>query len=347
MNPLLKRQIRKYLPEDIRESGRLDDFIDAIEKSYENSENQFAMLQRATMVSSKELSEASEKLKKESDAQREIIEKLKNVINTIRNDDDQEENSLENISTLKLVDFIDNQTKEILRVNQQKDELVKNLEKQNQELNDYTHMISHDLVSPLQSIETLTQWLIDDHKECLNEEGRSHVDMISDHVEKIDTLVESIRKYSRISRTSAEKYKLDLNNVIDTILREQNFGDNIRVSIPEKLPKVFGETFSFKELFFNLISNAFKFNHKEEKSLELGYEDKNTHWQFYIKDNGKGIEEMYFEKVFVAFSKLENDYKSAGMGMAIAKKVVEMYGGEIWLESEVNVGTTVYFTIKK
>ena len=347
MNPLLKRQIRKYLPEDIRESGRLDDFIDAIDKSYVNSDNQFAMLQRATMVSSKELSEASEKLKKESDAQKEIIEKLKNVINTLRIDGSEEETTLENITTLKLVDFIDNQTKEILRVNQQKDELVKNLEKQNQELNDYTHMISHDLVSPLQSIETLTQWLIDDHRECLNEEGRSHVDMISDHVEKIDTLVESIRKYSRISRTSTEKYKLDLNNVIDTILREQNFGNNIRVSIPEKLPKVFGETFSFKELFFNLINNAFKFNNKEEKSLELGYEDKNTHWQFYVKDNGKGIEEIYFEKVFVAFSKLENDYKSAGMGMAIAKKVVEMYGGEIWLESEVNVGTTVYFTIKK
>ncbi|MCH2032503.1 MAG: ATP-binding protein [Tenacibaculum sp.] len=347
MNPLLKRQIRKYLPEDIRESGRLDDFIDAIDKSYVNSDNQFAMLQRATMVSSKELSEASEKLKKESDAQKEIIEKLKNVINTLRIDGSEEESTLENITTLKLVDFIDNQTKEILRVNQQKDELVKNLEKQNQELNDYTHMISHDLVSPLQSIETLTQWLIDDHRECLNEEGRSHVDMISDHVEKIDTLVESIRKYSRISRTSTEKYKLDLNNVIDTILREQNFGNNIRVSIPEKLPKVFGETFSFKELFFNLINNAFKFNNKEEKSLELGYEDKNTHWQFYVKDNGKGIEEIYFEKVFVAFSKLENDYKSAGMGMAIAKKVVEMYGGEIWLESEVNVGTTVYFTIKK
>lgn len=347
MNPLLKRQIRKYLPEDIRESGRLNDFIDAIDKSYENSDNQFAMLQRATMISSKELSEASEKLKKESDAQREIIEKLKNVIKTIGIDDGLEENSLENISTLKLVDFIDNQTKEILRVNEQKDELVKNLEKQNQELNDYTHMISHDLVSPLQSIETLTQWLIDDHKECLNEEGRSHVDMISDHVEKIDTLVESIRKYSRISRTSTEKYKLDLNIIIDTILREQNFGDNIRVSIPEKLPKVFGETFSFKELFFNLINNAFKFNNKEKKSLELGYEDKNTHWQFYVKDNGKGIEEIYFEKVFVAFSKLENDYKSAGMGMVIAKKVVEMYGGEIWLESEVNVGTTVYFTIKK
>ncbi len=346
MNPLLKRQIRKYLPEDIQESGRLDAFIDAIDKSYENSDNQLAMLQTAMTISSKELSESNEKLKKESDTQIEVINKLKSVIKTLKISDD-EEDELKNIDTLNLVNFIDKQTNKVVKISKQKDRLLSRLESYNKELNDYTHMISHDLISPLQSIETLTQWLNEGHKECLNDEGKTYLQMISEHVEKIDVLVGSIRRYTRISRSYRKRYFLDLNVIIETIFNEQINDKKVKLIIPEKLPVVRGETFNLKELFHSLIVNALKFNHKEEKSLELGYEDKNTHWQFYIKDNGKGIEEMYFEKVFVAFSKLENDYKSAGMGMAIAKKVVEMYGGEIWLESEVNVGTTVYFTIKK
>ncbi|MFY7671055.1 sensor histidine kinase [Tenacibaculum sp. MEBiC06402] len=347
MNSLLKRQIRKYLPKDLQESDRLDAFLDAVNRSYENSDDQLFMLQRATAISSEELSEASEKLKKETNEQRALIEKLKNVFNTLKVDELEGNDLIESSSTLSLVDFIDNQTKEIVKINKQKDKLLHNLERQNQELNDYTHMISHDLVSPLQSIETLTQWLIDDHKENLNEEGRNHIELISEHVEKIDTLVASIRKYSRIIRTVKTHSDFHLNDVITSIERELKLSDNVKIIIPRRLPVLNGDKYCCKELFINLIDNAVKFNEKEEKLVEVGYEESDEHWQFYVKDNGKGIDSTYFEKVFVAFSKLENDYKSAGMGLSIVKKIVEVYKGKIWIESELNKGTTVYFTIKK
>jgi signal transduction histidine kinase len=347
MNSLLKRQIRKYLPKDLQQSDRLEAFLDAIDRSYNNSDDQFQMLQRATTISSEELSEASEKLKNETAEQRKLIEKLKSVLNTLKIDDLEENNLLESSDTLSLADFIDSQTKEIVKINKQKDKLLHNLERQNQELNDYTHMISHDLVSPLQSIETLTQWLMDDHRDSLNEEGRSHVELISEHVEKIDTLVASIRKYSRIIRTVKTYSDFHLNDVITSIERELKLPDNVKVIIPRSLPVLNGDMYCCKELFINLIDNAVKFNDKEEKLVEVGYEESDTHWQFYVKDNGKGIDSVYFEKVFVAFSKLENDYKSAGMGLAIVKKIIEVYKGKIWIESELNKGTTVYFTIKK
>ncbi len=347
MNPLLIRQIRKYLPEELQESDRLEAFLDAVNRSYNNSDNQFSMLQRATTISSEELSEASKKLQEETDAQRKVIEKLKTVINTLKVYELEEDKSLENTSTLKLVDFIDYQTKEIIKINEQKDKLLNNLERQNQELNDYTHMISHDLVSPLQSIETLTQWLIDDHKENLNEEGKNHIELISEHVEKIDTLVTAIRKYSRINKSAKERYSFDLNDLFDTILRELRLSQNVNVNIPEKLPVLIGEKYSLKELFVNLIENSIKFNSNDEKNIEIGFEEQEMFWQFYIKDNGKGIDNAYFEKVFTAFTKLENDYKSAGMGLAIVKKIIDTYEGEIWIESELNTGTTFYFTIKK
>ena len=100
-------------------------------------------------------------------------------------------------------------------------------------------------------------------------------------------------------------------------------------------------------MFQNLISNAIKYNDKSKGSIEIGVEDKKQYWQFFVKDNGKGIDSDYFEKIFKTFEKLENRADSSGIGLSIVKKIVELYKGEIWLESEINKGTTFYFTIKK
>ena len=158
MNPLLKRQLRKYLSQELQQNPELERFLDAVNRSYTTSDEQFAMLQRATAISSDELFEANRKLKKESDSQKEIIEKLKNVIDTLNSYNLTDEENQENldVDSLTLVDLIDNQTKEILKINQLRDKLVTNLERQNQELNDYTHLVSHDLKSPLQSIDAVS-----------------------------------------------------------------------------------------------------------------------------------------------------------------------------------------------
>ena len=349
MNPLLKRQLRKYLSQDLQQNPELERLLDAVNRSYNTSDEQFTMLQRATRISSEELFEANEKLKKESESQQEVIDKLRNVISTLNsynltNEENQE--GLE-LDSLRLVDLIDNQTKEILQINQQRDKLLTNLERRNQELNDYTHLVSHDLKSPLQSIDALTSWLQNDYNELLGENGKETIRLIRSNVEKMDTLVKGILKYSNIGRVEKDFYKVDTNEVVEKVVSFINIPEHITVSIPQKLPIVTGDHFRLEELFRNLLKNAIKFNDKSQGEITIGYTDATDFWEFYIKDNGKGIEEKYFDKIFVAFQKLENNYKATGIGLSIVKKIIELYKGEIWVESMPNLGSTFYFTLKK
>ena len=108
-----------------------------------------------------------------------------------------------------------------------------------------------------------------------------------------------------------------------------------------------GDKYRLQQLFQNLIDNAIKYNDKANGLIEIGVIDANEFWQFYVKDNGKGIETAYFDKIFKTFQKLENNPNSSGIGLSIVKKIVSLYGGKVWLESEIHKGTTFYFTLKK
>lgn len=349
MNPLLKRQLRKYVPKELQNNPDLEHFLDAVDRSYTNSNEQFAMLQRATTLSSEELFEANEKLEKESQSQKEIIEKLNNVIDTLNSYELHQNKNQENLEldSLTLVDIIDNQTKEILKVNQQRDKLVTSLERQNQELNDYTHLVSHDLKSPLQSIDALTSWLKDDYYEILDENGKESIKLIRNNVEIMDILVKGILKYSSIGSVERDFYKVDTAEVVQKVIDFIEIPAHITIAIPEKLPTVTGDHYRLEELFRNLLRNAIIFNDKPEGKIEIGYTDKKNFWEFYIQDNGKGIEAKYFDKIFIAFQKLENSYKSTGIGLSIVKKIIDLYEGEIWLASTLTEGSTFYFTLKK
>ena len=348
MNSLLKRQIRKYLPKDLQSNKDMGVFLDAISRSYDTSEEQFSMLQRASAISSEELFDSNKKLRKESNSQKVIIDKLKSVIDRLKFYDLKGDQSLEDFDPLKLVEFIDNQTKEIIEINKEKDKLVTNLEMQNQELNDYAQMVSHDLKSPLQSVDALTTWIREDYSEVLGEGGKEIINLIRENVEKMDTLIQGILEYSTIGKAENKLYNVDLNILIDDLIATLDNPKEVNISIPEKLPIINGDQYRLDLLFFHLIQNAINFNNKKENAfVEINCEDDKSFWVFSIKDNGKGIEERFFDKIFVAFQKLENDFKSTGIGLSIVKKIVEAYNGKIWLESTPDVETTFYFTIKK
>jgi light-regulated signal transduction histidine kinase (bacteriophytochrome) len=347
MNSLLKRQIRKFLPKEFQSDERLDKFFDAVDKSYTTSEEQFGMLQRATAISSQELFNANKQLLEETESQKNIIAKLKSVIDKLKFYDLDIDLPIESTDSLKLVDFIDNQTKEIIKINRQKDKLVKSLERQNQELNDYAHMVSHDIKTPLQSIEALTTWILDDYSRILDEAGKETLKLIKENVEKMDTLIKGILQYSTIGKIEKELYDVNLNSLVNDILMDLNNKENITFVVPNKLPTIKGDKYRLDKLFLHLIDNAIKYNKKEDIIIEIGFNEEVDYWNFYIKDNGNGIEQRYFDKIFVAFQKLEDDYKSAGIGLSIVKKIIDAYNGEIYLESEPKIGSTFHFSIKK
>lgn len=347
MNPLLRRQIRKYLPEEYN-SEELQAFLDAVNKSYNNSEQQFNLLQRAASLSSDELYQSNKRLKKETEEQKEVIQKLNNVIVSLKGFETKSIDDLDSSNSLKLVDFIDNQTQEIIKINNQKDKLLANLERQNQELNDYAHMISHDLKSPLQSLDALTTWIKQDYAEGLGDGGKEIINLIRENVEKMDTLIQGILEYSTIGKVEKKLYSVDLNLIIEDIILTVENPENIKFSIPRKLPTIKGDQHRLELLFYHLIGNAIKFNDKGRKGIiEISYSETESYWQFTIKDNGKGIENKYLDKIFIAFQKLENDYKSTGIGLSIVKKIVEAYKGKIKVTSVLNEETAFTFTLKK
>ncbi|TXG35319.1 sensor histidine kinase [Seonamhaeicola maritimus] len=349
MNSLLKRQIRKYLPKDLLVSKDIEIFLDAVDRSYYNFEEQFIMQQRAMSISSEELSIANQQLKQEANAQKEVINKLKRVIDTLKFYELPENNSFDNsdIDGLKLVELIDNQTKEIVKINKQREKLMDELAHQNQELGDYAHMVSHDLKSPLRSIETLTTWLKNDYHDKLDDNGKKSINLIRNNVEKLDTLINGILEYSTIGKNQVELYDVNLDQLVDYIQDTIQVPDHISIVKKVPLPILKGDKFRLQQLFQNIIDNAIKYNDKPSGIIEIGVLSKNAFWEFFVKDNGKGIEKSYFNKIFKTFQKLENNPESTGIGLSIVKKIVNLYGGKIWLTSKINEGTTFYFTLKK
>lgn len=340
MNPLLQRQIDKKLKGGLND---LDLFLEAINDSYKNFEEQIALLHRAMKISSDELFEANQKLRDEAESLKEVNKNLEFILNSMKLD---EELALKSES-FNSSDYIKSQSMEIVKINMQREELLFSLEKQNQELNEYAHMVSHDLKAPLRSIDTLINWFIEDNKDMMNEGNMRSLNLILSNVEKMDLLIKGILDYSAIEKQEDDNRDIDLNVLINDILRTNSIGGNVEVIVIQELPKIFGNNFRFKQLFQNLIQNAIKYNDKEEVKVEIGYSENESEYCFYVKDNGIGIPKIYQNKIFEIFSKLENNDASSGIGLSIVKKIIDFYNGKIWLESQENIGTIFYFTISK
>jgi light-regulated signal transduction histidine kinase (bacteriophytochrome) len=171
--------------------------------------------------------------------------------------------------------------------------------------------------------------------------------LIKENVEKMDTLVNGISEYSTIGSLQKEIQDININQLLEKIILKLDKKRVINFKIPKELPTIKANEFRIQLLFFHLIQNAIQFNNKRQIQIEINAKEESDFWQFSIKDNGKGIEKKYFDKIFKAFQKLENNHISSGIGLTIVKKIIDIYEGEISLESELNKGTVFYFTLKK
>jgi light-regulated signal transduction histidine kinase (bacteriophytochrome) len=338
MSSLLKRQIRKYLAPEHEQP--LEKFLAAVNESYKTYDDHIAMLQRAIKLSSDELFEANQRLREEAKSLKEINSNLEFLLNAM---------NLEPgiAADFTSIDYIKKQSAEIGRINQQREELLKSLEVQNQELNEYAHVVSHDLKAPLRNINTLINWVIDDNDGKLDAESMKSLNLILSNIEKMDLLIKGILDYSSIDKLESENRRVDLNVMVNEIFDSIVVPGSIQVKINNTLPALYGNHYRFRQLFQNLIDNAIKYNDKENGLIEIGCREYENVAEFYIKDNGKGIPAAYFDKIFKIFTKLESNDQSSGIGLSIVKKIIHFYNGKIWLESTENEGTTFFFTLTK
>lgn len=226
-------------------------------------------------------------------------------------------------------------------------DLLKELEKSNDELQEYAHIVSHDLKSPLRSINALVSWIKEDNQGKLDVASLRNFGLIETTLEKMEQLISDILLYSSIGAETTEEHAVDLNSLIEDIKQILFIPEHISIQVLKKLPVVYGDKVKLQQLFQNLIGNAIKFNDKEKGVVKIDVSNKKSYYQFSIYDNGVGIDKKYHDKIFKIFHSLNENKESSGIGLSIVKKIINSFKGEVWVESEPGKGATFHFTIKK
>ena len=236
---------------------------------------------------------------------------------------------------------------DIKQLESQKEKLVLKLKKSNEALEEYAHIVSHDLKSPLRSINALVSWLKEDNAEKLDTASLQNFNLIEQTLEKMENLIGDILNYSSISTNNNDKVNVNLNNAITALIKVMYKPAHVKITILNPLPTLIGDQTKLEQLFQNLLSNAVKFIDKTEGYVNIDVKDQGTHYLFSITDNGMGIERKFHDKIFKIFHALNKSKNSTGIGLSIVKKIIDLHEGDIWLESELKVGTTFFFTLKK
>jgi len=219
----------------------------------------------------------------------------------------------------------------------------------NQELKDFAYIISHDLKAPLRGIKTLADWLSTDYADKLDEDGKGQMDLLLARVERMHNLIDGVLQYSRVGRVQDNKVQVDLNELIPDIIDMVAPPESIAVTVENHLPVVECVKTCIIQVFENLLSNAVKYMDKPDGRIRIGCIEENSFWKFSVADNGPGIEEKHFARIFRIFQTLSprDEFESTGIGLTMIKKIVELYNGKIWVESKLGEGSTFFFTLPK
>jgi signal transduction histidine kinase len=233
---------------------------------------------------------------------------------------------------------------------EQVEEAKTNLEIHIKDLDNFAHIVSHDLKAPLRGISGLAHFIAEDYYDKIGEEGKAQLEILKSKVSKMNNLIDAILLYSREGRKKEEKTEVDVGKLIREITEILFLPEKVKITIVNSLPILFTTQISIQQVFMNLISNAVKYGDKPETEIRIGVsEHSSAFYKFYVSDNGPGIEEKYFIKIFQLFQTLgpSENPENTGVGLAIVKKIVENHGGEIWVESTPGNGATFYFTWPK
>ncbi|WP_373519993.1 ATP-binding protein [Aquiflexum sp.] len=228
---------------------------------------------------------------------------------------------------------------------------ARELEFSNSELEQFAYVASHDLQEPLRMITGFLNLIERKYDPLLDEKGKQYIRFSVEGAERMKLIILDLLEYSRADHIG-QKETVDLNEVLDEIklLEKKLIQDRKAEIIYHHLPKVMTSRSPMRQLFQNIIDNSLKYSIPEVPPvIEIKAEDLGVFWKFSIQDNGIGISKEHHEKVFQVFHRLhsKDKYNGTGIGMAICKKIVEKHGGEIWIDSEENMGTTIFFTLKK
>ncbi|MEZ4773399.1 MAG: ATP-binding protein [Bacteroidia bacterium] len=241
----------------------------------------------------------------------------------------------------------------------QQKNLIRELQTKNAELEKFTYSVSHDLKSPLVTIQGFLSLLKQEFSETATSQMLSDFQRISNAAEKMGQLLDELLDISRVSRTTSTSQQVDMNQIvvdIQALLHGAIVEKNAKIKVQSNLPTVVGDPVRLREVIQNLIENAIKYSiPKKEIEIEVGWHPSNPQNPdlsedviFWVKDNGIGIEPRFHKKIFDLFEKLDQHNTGTGIGLALCHKIIEIHGGSIWVESAgIGKGTTFFFSLPK
>ncbi len=240
----------------------------------------------------------------------------------------------------------------LYRLDKSRGELIRSsdmLKKQNEELNQFCYVVSHDLKAPLRAIFKLSEWIQEDLGNQIPEETRRNMETLRGRVFRLEGLINGLLQYSKIGRVNFPVERLDVNQMLKETLELLNPPQHIKINVKNKMPVFNTKKILLQQVFINLLSNAIKYNDKANGIVEIDVNDSGAYYEFAVKDNGIGIDEAFHKKIFEIFQTLNarDKIEGTGVGLSIMKKSVEDMGGQILLESEPNNGATFRFTWPK
>ncbi|MCX5811527.1 MAG: ATP-binding protein [Proteobacteria bacterium] len=244
--------------------------------------------------------------------------------------------------------------REVRQLNEELEKRVRQrtvqLEAANKELEAFSYSVSHDLRTPLISIEGFSHMLSEKYGKDLNEKAQMYLNAILKSTKQMNQLINDLLALSRLKRKDFEVEDLDMGEIAKDVFEELkviNRGRKINFLI-NSAPHGTGDPSMIREVFMNLLSNAIKFTkHRDIAIIEVGGEAGKDENMFFVKDNGAGFDMEHAEKIFNAFQRLHNDneYEGTGIGLAIVQRIIARHGGRVWAEGKIDEGATFYFTL--
>lgn len=223
------------------------------------------------------------------------------------------------------------------------------LKRKNEELDQFAHIVSHDLKAPLRGIANVVTWIEEDHSAELSPKLAEYIQLIKGRLLRAENLIKGILSYARVGREMPVKEKVDLNIMFQEISDNLSPRAGFSLQIQKNLPTIFAERIPLQQVLSNLIGNALKYNDKSQGSVKIFFSDRKTHYEFSVQDNGPGISKDYHNKIFRIFQTLQerDSFESTGVGLAIVKKILDDRKQTIYVNSDIGKGAVFTFTWPK
>ncbi len=223
------------------------------------------------------------------------------------------------------------------------------LERSNNELEQFAYVASHDMREPIRTIHSFTNLFKRRYSAQMDAHANEFMDFISNASLRMDKMLMDLLDYSRVSSRERVPVSFNMGEAVEIAVKNLGYKikeENVDVNYGA-FPEVVADKGQIIRLLQNLIGNGIKYNEKEKKNINISYSQNGVKYVFEVKDNGIGIEKEHQAEIFEIFRRLhgQKDYEGSGIGLATCKKIVENNGGEIWLESSVGEGTTMYFSL--